>query len=52
MFDERVTARVRRTEDGLVHEYEVGGAVFNSLAALEAQRPRNVAYPFEDGGSR
>lgn len=33
----RVTARIRRTEDGeTFHEYEVGGVAYGSLDALES----------------
>lgn len=35
--DARVTARLRRTEDGEVHrEYRVGGVAYGSLEALQA----------------
>lgn len=41
MTDRRITARVRRTDNGLVHEYEVGGVVVNSLDDLPLQSSTN-----------
>jgi hypothetical protein len=33
----RVTARIRRTDDGeLLHEYLVGGVAYSSIEALQA----------------
>jgi hypothetical protein len=41
MTDRHITARVRRTEDGLIHEYEVEGAVINLLDDLPVQSSTN-----------